>query len=327
MKISRRRFNLLAAVMLAVPAMLGSRPVVAQTYPDQPIRLVVNFAAGGTSDVMARALSKPFSALLGQPLIVENKPGALGVVGTADVGRAKPDGYTLVLTTQGSLTESPVLSSNVPYDPLTDFEPVTLLGESPLILFAHPSFPADNVAELVEYGKSQADGVDLAVTGSSVKLGAYALSGSAGINLVQIPYGGQGPALTAALGGHTKLVLNTSSTALSENVKAGKLKILGVGSEQAYPLLPDVPPIADTLPGYTAKAWWGIFAPAGTDQKIIAKLNDAFAKAMQEPEVTAVFKANGVLPVTSSPKELGELVSTGLEQTRALVKEHDIPLE
>ncbi len=327
MKTFRRRFTLLAAAMLAFPTIFGSGVASAQTYPEQPIRLVVNFAAGGTSDVMARALSKPLSTLLGQPLIVENKPGALGVVGTADVGRAKPDGYTLVLTTQGSLTESPILNSNVPYDPLTAFEPVVLVGESPLVLFAHPSFPADNVAELVKYGKSQPEGIDLAVTGSSVKLGAYALAGSADINLVQIPYGGQGPALTAAMGGHTKLVLNTSSTTLTENVKAGKLKILGVGSEKAYPLLPDVPPIADTLPGYTAKAWWGVFAPAGTDQAVIAKLNEAFAKAMQEPEVTKVFEANGVLPVTSSPEELGELVSTGLEQTRRLVKEHNIPLE
>jgi len=327
MKILRRRFHVLAVTMLAFPAMFSASAAQAKEYPEQPVRLVVNFAAGGTSDVMARALSKPLSVTLGQPLIIENKPGALGVVGTAEVGRAKPDGYTLVLTTQGSLTESPVLNSNVPYDPLTAFEPVALVGESPLILFAHPSFPANSVAELISYGKTRKHGVDLAVTGSSVKLGAYALAGSAGINLVQIPYGGQGPALTAALGGHTRLVLNTSSTALTENVKAGKLKILGVGSEQAYPLLPGVPPIADTLPGYTAKAWWGVFAPAGTDQKIIARLNDAFSQALRDPEVEAVFKANGVLPVTSTPKELGDLVSAGLNQTRNLVKEHNIPVE
>lgn len=325
MRISRRELiAALSTLALTAPALLKTQLAHAQSYPERPIRLIVNFSAGGTSDVMARAMANPVSKILGQQVVVENRPGALGVIGAGEVTRAKPDGYTILLTTQGSLTESPVLSSHVPYDPLTAFEPITLVGESPLALFAHPDFPANNVEELVEYGKNQPDGIDIAVTGSSVRLGAYALEGAAGIRFVQIPYGGQGPALTAAMGGHTSLALNTFSTALTENVRAGLLKFLGVGSKEPYALMPEVPPISNTLPGYEAKAWWGLFAPAGTPKDVIAKLTDAFTQSVRNPDVTSNFESNGVLPMTSTPEELNEMVVSGLEQTRILVEQHSI---
>ncbi|NUZ06095.1 tripartite tricarboxylate transporter substrate-binding protein [Piscinibacter koreensis] len=318
-----RRSLLTAAALLA----LAAGPAAAQRYPTKPIRLVVNFAAGGTSDVMARALAKPLSTALGQQIIIENKTGALGAIGAAEVARAAPDGYTLLLTTQGSLTEIPVLSPQTPYDPRTAFAPVTMIGESPLVLFAHPSFPASDMKSFVAYAKSQPQGVDLSVTGSSVKLGAYALAGAAGIRISQIPYAGQGPALTAALGGHTPLALNTSSTTLMQHVQAGRLKLLGVGTPGPYKLLPGVAPIAETLPGYTASAWWGVFAPAGTPPDVVDRLYQAFKRALAEPGIDELFVANGVSQVTTTPAELGAIVAKGIEQTRALVKQHHIPQE
>lgn len=321
MTLTRRHVLALTATTLA------SQSVLAQSFPSKPIRLVVNFAAGGTTDVIARALAKPLSAILGQQVVVENKTGALGAIGAAEVTRAAPDGHTILFTTQGSLTEIPVLSPQTPYDPLTALAPVTFIGESPLILFAHPSFPANDMKGFIEYAKSQPQGVDMVVTGSSVKLGAFAMQGAAGIKITQIPYAGQGPALNAVLGGHTKLAFNTSTTALVQHVQTGRLKFLGVGSDGPFKLLPQVPAISQTLPGYTAKAWWGIFAPAGTPPDIINKLNQAFKRAVAEPGIEDIFVANAVVLMTTTPAELGRIVSKGLSDTRALVAKYQIPPE
>lgn len=314
-------------VLAVMTAALAPWRAQAQSYPSKPIRLVVNFAAGGTTDVIARALARPLSTILGQQVVVENKTGALGAIGAAEVTRAVPDGHTLLITTQGSLTEIPVLSPQTPYDPLTALVPVTLIGESPLILFAHPSFPANDMKGFIEYAKAQPQGVDMVVTGSSVKLGAFAMQGAAGIKITQIPYAGQGPALNAVLGGHTKLAFNTSSTALVQHVQAGRLKFLGVGSDGPFKLLPQIPAISQTLPGYTAKAWWGIFAPAGTPSDIVNKVNQAFKRALSEPGIEDLFVANGVVQMTTTPAELGRIVSKGLTDTRALVTKYQIPPE
>jgi tripartite-type tricarboxylate transporter receptor subunit TctC len=325
MKVSRRKL----IVSSGLSASLGvlSTHVRAQAFPTRPIKIVVNFAAGGTSDVMARALARSMSTTLGQQVVIENRTGALGAVGAAAVARSAPDGYTVLLTTQGSLTEIPVISPQTPYDPLTAFVPITLVGESPFVLFAHPDFPANNVRELVQYAKAQPNGVDISVTGSSVKLCTYALQGAAGIKLVHIPYGGTGPAVNAAIAGHTKLSLNTVTSAMLENVKAGKLKFLGVGTPKPYRLLPGVAPIGDTLPGYTATVWWAVFAPGGTPADIVARLNRAFKQALADPANEEIFTSNAVLALESTPEELGRRVTEGIATTRKLVSAYNIPTE
>lgn len=324
MKLFRRSvFSLtFASVLLPVTGL-----ALADAYPSKPVRLVVNFAAGGTTDVMARALAKSMSSDLGQPVLIENRVGALGAVGASQVARAPADGYTLLITTQGSLTEIPVMTAQPPYDPLRAFTPVALVGESPFVLFAHPEFPAKNVQELIEHAKSNPQGVDISVSGSSVKLGVLALEGSIGAKLVQIPYGGAGPALNAALAGHTKLGLNAVTSTMLENAKAGKLKLIGVGTSAPYKLLPSVQPIAATLPGYLAKVWWGVFAPAGTPNNVIRRLNEALQKALADPATEGAFTANAVLTAHSSPAELGKLVAEGLTATDKLVKAYNIPKE
>jgi tripartite-type tricarboxylate transporter receptor subunit TctC len=321
---SRRVFASAVAAMLLGGA---AGAAVADTFPSKPVRLVVNFAAGGSTDVMARALAKSMSGFLGQPVVIDNRAGALGAVGASSVARSPADGYTLLMTTQGSMTEIPVISANPPYDSTKAFAPVGLVGESPFVIFAHPSFPANNVQELLAYAKARPEGVDVSVSGSSVKLGVLALGAAAGTKLVQIPYGGAGPAVNAALAGHTSLGLNAVTSSLMENVKAGKLKLLGVGSSAPYKLLPGVAPVAATIPGYTAQVWWGVFAPSGTPAAIVNKLNAALKQGLSDATVESVFHANATMPVHSSPEALGKLVTEGLATTAQLVKTHNIPKE
>lgn len=322
-----RRLSQVLFVALATALPHVSIAANSADYPSRPIKLVVNFAAGGTSDVLARALARVMSDKLGQPVIVENKTGALGAIGAGEVSRAKNDGYTLLLTTQGALTEIPVISSATRYDPKTDLTPVSLVAEQPFVLFANAKFPANNIAELVEYAKTRPDGIDIAVTGSSVKLGTYALASAASINLVQIPYGGVGPAIAAALGDITPLGLNAATSAMLENVKAGQLKFLGVASPSPYSKLPGVPPISDTLPGYKAVIWWGVFAPGNTPEKIVNTLNSALRESLTDEQVVKVLDANVLTGRSSTPAELTSLIDEGLAATRQLVKENNIPVE
>lgn len=315
---------ILACVLCAGASFLAHAQ---QAYPNRPLRLVVNFAAGGTSDVLARALARPLEKELGQPVIVDNRAGALGVVGAADVSRAAPDGYTVLLTTQGSLTEHPVLMRSIAYDPLAAFAPVSLIGESPMIFFAHPSFPANNMQELIALGRKDPQGVSIAVSGSTVKLGVHSLMGATGAKLVQIPYGGLGPVVNAVLAGHTPVALNTSTASLMQNVQAGKLKLLAVASKEPSALVPGVPYAAQTIPGYEVKVWWGIFAPAGTPGPVVAKLNAAFRQAVMDPSVSEVYASNSVAKRVTTPEELGQLVTEGLARTKELVREHGIQPE
>lgn len=299
----------------------------AKDYPSRPIKLVVNFAAGGTTDVLARAVGNAMSDRLGQTVIVQNKPGALGAIGASEVARAPGDGYTALLTTQGALIEIPVISSATPYDPKKDLKPVSLVAEQPFVLFANADFPANNVAELIKYAKTQRDGVAISVSGSSVQLGTYALASAADIDLVHIQYGGVGPIMTAALSGISPLALNAATSALIQNVEAGKLKFLGVASPTAYSKLLGVPPISDTLPGYQAVIWWGMFVPGDTPDPIVDKLNKALKEALLDEKVVSVLESNILSARTSSPEELKKMIEEGLETTRQLVKKNNIPVQ
>jgi len=309
-----------AFVTLAAPAAL------AQGYPAKPVRLVINFAAGGTTDVVGRAIAKSLTSELGQPVLVDNKTGALGAIGASEVARAAPDGYTVLLTTQGSLTEIPVLNPNTPYNPSTAFAPITQVGTSPFVLFAHPSFPANNLKELVAYSRTRPDGIDISLSGSSVTLGAFALADAGNIKFVRVPYAGAAPALTAALGGHTKLGLNAVTTTMMQQVQSGKLKLLAVGSDGPYKLLPGVPSFTETFPGVTSDCWWGMFAPAGTPAPVVQRLNQAIRKVLTDPDVIKVMHANAMVPAPTSPAELNALVEKGLANTKAISAKHTITL-
>lgn len=321
MRIQFTKFVVLLAVMS------GASGLAHAQYPNRPIRLVINFAAGGTSDIIARSLQQELATALGQPITIENVTGALGAIGAATVARAQPDGYTILLTTQGALTEIPALQSNLSYDPLTAFSPVTLIAKAPLLLAVHPSLPVNDFTGFIEYAKLQPGGVDFAVTGSSVRLAGAMLARDAKIKLVDVVYRGAGPALTAVLSGEVKVFLNTGSETLNEYVSMGKLKLLGITSAQPTDLIPGGVPIARTLPAFSYEPWWGIFAPAGTPKEIITTLNAAFKKAIGSPGMAEKFARNIVAPLTSTPEELTARVAKELAETRALVEAEKITFQ
>jgi tripartite-type tricarboxylate transporter receptor subunit TctC len=319
MKASRRIF----AALLAL-GIFGSSQA---QYPAKPIRMVVNFAPGGTSDIIARALQQPVGEALGKPVVIENRPGAQSALGTAEVARATPDGYTLLLTTKGAFTQIPALRSDLGYDPVKGFAAITMLGDTPLVLYAHPALPANDIKSLLAYAKRQPKGVDIAVSGASSTLAAAQLVRDSKVEFVLVPYQSQAPSVLAVLGGEPKLTMTTVTESLNEQVRAGKLKMLGITTLRASELVPGGVPIAQTLPGFSADTWWAVFAPAGTPKDIVDIVNGAFRKAMADPGMKQKFVSNGVSPLTSTPEELAHRVTTELAATRQLVQEQKIKVD
>jgi tripartite-type tricarboxylate transporter receptor subunit TctC len=319
-------FRIKTVALLALLGACWLAPARAQ-YPAKPIRMVVNFGPGGTSDILARSLQQPLAAILGKPVVVENRAGAQSALGTAEVARAAADGYTLLLTTKGALTQIPALRSDIGYDPIAGFAAITMLGDTPLVLYAHPTLPANDIKSLLEYTKREARGVDIAVSGASSTLAAAQLVRDSKLNFVLVPYQSQAPSVLAVLAGEPKLTMTTVTESLNEQVRAGKLKMLGITTLHASELVPGGVPIAQTLPGFSADTWWAVFAPVGTPKDVVDLLNQAFRKAMADPAMKQRFLANGVSPVLSTPAELARRVATELAATRQLVQEQKIKVD
>src|SRR5215468_6033145 len=268
-------------------------------YPDHPITLIVPYAAGGGNDVLARAVADPMAKILGQPVVIENRGGAGGSVGTRQVAKAPPDGYTLGLGGTGTLAIDPTLYPNVGYDPRKDFAPVGLIATSPLIVLVNQSVPAHNVQELIALAKAQPGKLTYASAGvgSGIHLGAVLFAETAGIDLTHIPYKGSGPALTDLLGGHVQIYFSSLPSALGL-VKEGKLRALGVTGLKRSTSFPDVPTVAEQgLPGFEAVLHYGIVAPAGTPRPVIDKLSGALREALGDPSISSRFAAEGAEPL------------------------------
>src|ERR1700761_6662142 len=263
---------LAAAIGLGLP--LDSH---AQTYPVRAIKLIVPSAAGATTDTLARLVGQKLQAKWGQPVIVDNLPGAGGNIGAEEVAKAAPDGYTLLFTYPAPLVVNKALYKQLGYDP-DSFVPVSLVAAVPLVLAVGPKVEAANVKELIAFAKAHPNELNFASQGygTSAHLAGELFKSMAGIDIVHVPYKGSAPALTDILGGRIDMMFIELSTVLSQ-IKAGKLRALAVGSERRNPLLPDVPALAETLPGYKATTWFGMVAPPGTPQDIAAKLSEAVA--------------------------------------------------
>lgn len=313
-----RRVLLSLALLLPMP---GAALAQAQ-FPDKPIRLVVPYAPGGTTDIMARTLQEPLSKILGQPVIVDNKAGAAGAIGTAQVAQAAPDGYTLVFGNNGPSAIVPLTQKEVGYDPIKNFAPVSLVSIAPLTLVVHSSVPASNVKELIEYAKTLPNGLDYgsAGAGSLGHLASELFGKDAGIKLVHVPYKGQGPSTMAVMNGEVKMLLTTSSDTQDAAVKAGKLKLLAVSTPQPSPLMPGAPTINQSLPGYDTVVWFGILAPAGTPAPVIAKLNAAIREVLADPAIQHKFVGYGCVATASTPQELGALIANEVPKWTDLVK-------
>lgn len=315
----KRRTSLLSLALLSLAAL----PAAAQApYPDKPIRLVVPYAPGGTTDIMARTLQEPLSKVLGQTVIVDNKAGAAGAIGTKQVAASAPDGYTLIFGNNGPSAIVPLIQKDVGYDPVKDFEPVSLVSIAPLVLVVHPSVPAGNVAEFIAWAKTQPGGVEYATAGAG-SLGHLAtelFGKDAGLKLIHVPYKGQAPSTMAVLNGEVKMLLTTSSDTMDAAVKGGKLKLLGVSTAKPSPLMPGAPTVGQTLKGFEVNVWFGILAPAGTPAPVIAKLNAAIREVLANPELQRKFVGYGCIATASTPQEFAAMISAEVPKWKGIVE-------
>ena len=312
----------LAAALLATAAL-------AQSYPEKPIRLIVPFAAGGGNDSVARLVGKRVSDSLGQQLVIDNRPGAGGVLGAELAAKAAPDGYTLFLGGVGSHAINPNLSDSLPYDPIRDFAPVALLAQAPLVLVVHPSVPADSFKAFVALARSRPGQLNYASNGngSSSHLAAVMFDTMTGVDMVHVPYKGLSPALTDLLSGRVQLMFS-SVVAILPHIKSEKLRGLAVTGRRRLPSMPDLPTIAESgLPGYEASSWYGVLAPAGTPREIVARLNAELVKALAQPEVRTSLLAEGAEPIGGTPEQFAAHIGSEKERLGKLIREAKIRLE
>ncbi|MCK8787922.1 tripartite tricarboxylate transporter substrate binding protein [Roseomonas sp. NAR14] len=322
----RRR---LLGTALALLAGLAAAPALAQprAWPDQPIRVIVPFSAG-TSDTVARLVSIEMGKALGQPFVVENRPGAGGNLGSETCARAPADGYTICLGTISSHAINPAIYPRIPYNNLRDFAPITQLASQPNALAVGESFPARNVAELIAYLKANPGRVNYGSSGvgTSVHLAGTLFSQLAGVEIEHVPYRGSGQITTALLGGELPMAFDNFSS-VWPFAREGKLRILGVTSLRRSPTAPDVPAIAETVPGFESLSWHGFFAPARTPPEIINRLNAEARAALALPSVTARFAELGITPVGNSPEEFRAFVARETERWGKVAREARISLD
>src|SRR5438270_8466040 len=316
----RSVFVMLAALGLwAVPACIQAH---AQNYPNRPITLVIPFAPGGSTTIVGRGVADKMGELLGEKVVVDNRPGAGGTVGTKAVAKSDPDGYTIALGYTGTLAIGPSLYRNAGYDPRKDFAPIGLIGNAPNSLVVHPSFPAKTVGELIAYAKANPGKVNFGSSGAGTAshiTGEY-FAASAGIKLVHIPYKGTGPALTDLLGGHIPMAF-APIPATHANVSAGKLRAVAVTSTTRSSLLPDVPTMAEAgLPGFDASLYYGLAAPAGTPKPVIDKLNKALREALASDEVKRQLGADGTEITPGTPEDYADFIDKDEKKWAGLVK-------
>lgn len=300
----------------------------AQSYPSKPIRFVVPIAAGGNLDIVTRTVAQKLTEMLGQQVIVENRPGVNSVVGTEFVARSAPDGYTFLMMSSTFLT-TPILTRTVPYDPLRDFTGVTLLGWLPQLMVVHPSLPANNVKELIALAKAHPGHINYASAGSGSvgDLATELFNRRAAIRTNPIPYKGNALALIDVVGGQVSLTLGAIGPALPY-VKAGRLRALGVTSPARSPLLPEVPAISETLPGYEASLFNGMVAPAGAPKEIVTRIHGEIVRILQPAEIRSRFAQQGLeLSTSASPEQFTAFIRTEYAKWAKVIQEAGIRAE
>ena len=302
---------------------------IAQTWPSKPLRIVVPYPAGGSGDIVARAIGQKMSEGLGQQVIVENRAGANGNIGTEAVAKSPADGYTLLLATDIQFAISPALGAKLPYDPAKDFEPVSLVAFVELILAAHPSLGGNNMQELVALARSRPGRINYASTGpgSTHHLSIELLKSMGGFEVTHVPYKGAGQALPDLVSGQVQLMQLGVPQTLA-HLRAGRVKALGVGASKRLAVLPDVPTIAEQgFAGYEANNSWCLYAPARTPGEIIKRLHDEIVRVVALPDVRERFTATGLDPVGSTPQELNARMKADFEKWTRVVRQIGFKLE
>ncbi|MEN7530613.1 MULTISPECIES: tripartite tricarboxylate transporter substrate binding protein [unclassified Cupriavidus] len=315
-------FKALLCGVTALSASFAGLAGAADAYPTKPITLIVPWAAGGSTDILARVLSEHLTKSLGQPVIVDNKPGASGNIGSAMVARAQPDGYTLLVGSMSTHAMNPALMANMPFKGVDDFTPLGLLAYVTNTMVVNPSVPANNVKELIAYAKANPGKLAYASAGpgSTNHLSAVLFEKMAGVQMLHVPYKGGAPAVVDTVAGQTQLLFSAGTQTLP-HVKAGKLKLLAVTEAKRSPLLPNVPTVGETIPGYELAVWYGAFGPKNMPAPLVAKLNSEINRVMSLPEVKAKMDGIGVETATSTPQEFGKILRHDAVRYGKLIKE------
>ncbi len=317
--------RVLTVAMFAV----ASQHAIAQSaYPSKPIRLVVPYPPGAGTDLHARAIAQKMSESLGQQVLVDNRGGANGTLAMEYVAKSAPEGYTLVYALPAQYAVNAALYPKLAYDPVRDFEPIMLVVRTPLVLFTHPSLPVKSVAELVKLARSKRESLVLASAGngSAGHLCMELFKNMSGTQILHVPYKGAAPSMIDLIAGHAQLSFLAWSTA-GGFVKSGKLRALGVTSAKRASALPDLPAIAETLPGYDISNWYGMAGPKGMQRAVVSKLNTEIHRALAAPDVRKSFEREAIETIGSTPEEFGEYVKTELVKWGKLVRSSGLKLD
>jgi tripartite-type tricarboxylate transporter receptor subunit TctC len=295
--------------------------VAAQQYPSRPVRFIVPYPPGGSTDYTAREIAQRLSDMWGQQLVIDNRGGAGSVIGHALAATAAPDGYTLLLGTSSGLSIAPALGTKLAYDPQKDFAPIGLAVNVPYILVVHASIPATSVKEFIDYAKKQPGKLNYASSGTGTPnhLGAEMIDLLAGIRTVHVPYKGGGPAMIDLISGQLQYMLSAITQALP-HVKSGRLRALATGHPTRTRAAPDLPAIAETLPGFNNTTWYGVLAPARTPRAIVTRVNGDLSKVLAQPELVQRMLSQGIEASSSTPEVLGEMIRAETERWRKVIK-------
>ena len=310
-----------STTLLAIGIVVAALPARAQDYPSRPVTIVSAQASGGASDTVIRAVQERLQAALGQPIVMENRPGASGNVGAAQVARAAPDGHTLMIGTDAMMTSNVHLFKSMPFDPVKDFAPITNAGTNIIVLAVHADVPAKSVAELVAHAKANPGRVQFGTSGvaSPHHLAGELLKLKTGIDIVHVPYRGGALSANDLAGGHIAMAF-LSYSAVAPLVPTGKVRVLAVVEKTRYAALPDVPTVGETVPGFEMSSWLGFFAPQATPGPIVKRLHDEIVKILKVDEVKERLAAVGLAVVAGTPADLAETVRSGIAVRGELVK-------
>lgn len=319
----------IAALLGAALPVIASAAPPAPAYPVKPVRWVIPFPPGGGNDLLGRAFAERLGERLGQPLVPDNRGGASTLIAAEIVARAPADGYTLLMGTNTTLAVMPSLRSKLPYDPIRDFDPVSLLSSSPYLLVVHPGVPAKTVKELIALSRSRPGQLNYASPGfgTSNQLAAELFKTMSGADLTHVPYKGTAAAITDLLGGRVA-VMFSSTAAVRPMVNAGKLRALGISTARRSPAMPEVAPIAESgVPGFDTASWVGLIVPRGTPRPVIARLNSEIATVIKQGELRDKLAAQGFVPEASTPEQFAEHIRSELARFKKLVQVAGLPVE
>jgi len=296
----------------------------AQSFPDKPIRVVVPYAAGGSTDNMARVMQEPLQKMLGQPVIIDNKAGASGVLAAREVIRSRPDGYTLFFVNNGNLAVVPFVQKDANYDGAKDFTPIALVSSAPMVAVVPAVLPVTDLRSFVEYAKKNHVNYASAGVGSFGHLASELFANKAGLKLTHVPYKGQGPTTTAVISNEVQLLITTPSSTMNEFIANKRLKLLAVTSPEPSPLEPGTPTVASVYPGYAAESWFAIVGPAGMPADVVARLHEAITKTVQMPDIQQKFASFGVIPKTATPQKVGQMTAEEITRWTPVIRDNNI---